>query len=144
MSGFKTGASPDPYDDEDGEGDSEDGEEDVGDPEDVHGVRESATTDDVGGTERTRDSHQSTESSATQTVPWRFRRSGITDGRPETRQLHMQEETFQQEDHARRDLREQLGEKPKKADLREAAYLVGMRHLDEVADVLQEWGYDVE
>jgi len=31
----------------------------------------------------------------------------------------------------------------KKADLREAALLIGLNHLNEVSDQLREWGYDL-
>jgi len=37
-----------------------------------------------------------------------------------------------------------LDENIKKADLREAALLIGLSHLGEVSDQLREWGYDYE
>ncbi|ELZ49045.1 hypothetical protein C463_00355 [Halorubrum californiense DSM 19288] len=32
----------------------------------------------------------------------------------------------------------------RQADLREAALLVGLEHVDEVAELLKEWGYAIE
>jgi len=37
-----------------------------------------------------------------------------------------------------------LDENVKKADLREAALLIGLNHLNEVSGQLREWGYDFE
>jgi hypothetical protein len=85
--------------------------------------------------------HPSDESS---TLPWIHRRDGVKDDR-DHKTIHYTEHTVKRE---RRELRpaleEQLGDDVELTDAREAAYLVGMDHVDEVADVLREWGYDIE
>ena len=45
---------------------------------------------------------------------------------------------------AKAGVEQRLGESVKKADLREAALLVGLENLDEVASTLREWVYDFE
>lgn len=77
-------------------------------------------------------------------LPWIYRRDGITDGRSKTVQLHLQETTVSTQREVRSELEGELGDAPRKADLREAALLVGLAHLDETAAQLREWGYGVE
>ena len=83
------------------------------------------------------------EPSTTQSgLPWIYSRNGITDGSAKTVQLHLQDTTLDSEQAARSEL--PIDESVNKADLREAAYIVGLQHLDEVAATLREWGYDAE
>ncbi|EMA59723.1 hypothetical protein [Halorubrum lipolyticum] len=77
-------------------------------------------------------------------LPWVLTRNSITDGREQTVQLHLQQSTVDTQREATRTLESELGEQVKKADLREAALLVGLRHTDEIAATLREWGYDLE
>ena len=74
-------------------------------------------------------------------LPWIHARSSITDGRDQTVQLHLQALTADRERDIQGELRKRLGDEPHKADIREAAYLVGMQYLDDVEEVLREWGY---
>ena len=64
--------------------------------------------------------------------------------REKTVQLHLRSSTLDEQRQGLADVEGILGESVKKADLREAAYLVGLSHLDEVATTLREWGYDYE
>lgn len=77
-------------------------------------------------------------------LPWIHRRSSITDGRENTKQLHLQDTTVDIEREQRSEVESVLGESVKKADLREAALIVGLTHVDEVAEQLEEWGYAIE
>ena len=77
-------------------------------------------------------------------LPWTLTRNSITDGRDQTVQLHLQRSTVEAQREAARTLEAELGETVKKADLREAALLVGLERLDEVAATLREWGYDLD
>jgi len=77
-------------------------------------------------------------------LPWIHGRNSITDGRQKTVQLHLQESTIDQEREGMSEIQRILDENVKKADLREAALLIGLSHLDEVSDQLREWGYDFE
>lgn len=125
MTGFKSGASDDdPFNGDD----QEDNETDK--PELTGGspVSDTATPAET--------------SSISTGLPWLYARSGITDGRARTVQLHLQQSTLDIEQDALRDV--PIDESVNKADLREAAYLVGLTKLDEVADKLREWGYDFE
>lgn len=85
--------------------------------------------------------HPADESS---TLPWIHRRDGVKDDR-DHKTIHYTEHTVKRE---RRELRpnleKQLGDDVELTDAREAAYLAGMNHVDEVADILREWGYDID
>ena len=78
-----------------------------------------------------------------ETLPWLYRRDSITDGR-KTVQLHLQDETLDAERDALREAERLLDESVNKADLREAALLVGLEHIDETVDRMREWGYGLE
>ncbi|WP_123623611.1 hypothetical protein [Halorubrum sp. CSM-61] len=82
--------------------------------------------------------------SAQRDLPWVLTRNSITDGREQTVQLHLQQSTVDSQRETTRTLESELGEPIKKADLREAALLVGLRHTDEIAATLREWGYDLD
>lgn len=134
MTGFKDGASSDDPFADDPVDDSDD-EEDTGaslepDPTPVTDVDQGAGEDD-------RDRRGSGG------LPWIYQRSSITDGRT-TVQLHLQDDSEDLERQAKSDVEALLGESVKKADLREAALLVGYQRLEETADQLREWGYDIE
>jgi hypothetical protein len=83
-------------------------------------------------------------STASSDIPWILRRNSITDGREQTVQLHLQEETMNVQRTQKSIIESRLGESVRKADLREAALLVGLQHTDDVVDVLKEWGYALE
>ncbi|QLC34754.1 hypothetical protein EFA46_010820 (plasmid) [Halarchaeum sp. CBA1220] len=75
-------------------------------------------------------------------LPYIYRRDKVKDERPDVHQLFVRSETDESARDAERDLEKLLGEDVYRLDAREAIYLAGMRHLDEAADVLREWGYD--
>jgi len=77
-------------------------------------------------------------------IPWILRRNSITDGREQTVQLHLQEDTLNVQRTQKSIIESRLGESVRKADLREAALLVGLQHTDDVVDVLEGWGYALE
>lgn len=124
MTGFKEGASPSGFDDIDDESDAD--------------VGESAPDRDEVDT----NSEPSDAATDSARVPWLYRRANARDGRPKTKQLHLQESTARQESQFKSDAEAAVDERVKLTDLREAALLVAMDHVDEVADQLREWGYD--
>jgi len=132
MGGFKSGAADDDWDDESGFEEEEDAD-------DRRDVDRDQTPESTGGSARATGGDTSTTR-----LPWIHRRSSITDGREKTVQLHLQADTVDAERAGKSDVERLLGESVKKADLREAALLVGLEHEDEVAEVLREWGYAVE
>jgi len=77
-------------------------------------------------------------------LPWLFTRDSITDGRERTVQLHLQTATVDRQRRVRSTLEDRLDDRVSKADLREAALLVGLADPDGVAAVLEAWGYGVE
>jgi hypothetical protein len=127
MTGFKQGASgDDPLDDED-------------DDEELDERLDSGTENVLQDPHNVSDEQSGNSSSD---LPWIYERNGITDGREKTVQLHLQQQTIDGERELVAALEQQLNESVNKADAREAAYLVAMSHVDEVADQLREWGYD--
>ncbi|MBP2249804.1 hypothetical protein J2754_000101 [Halarchaeum solikamskense] len=82
------------------------------------------------------------EGTDTSEFPYIYRRDKVKDERPDVHQLFVRDETDTLARDAERDLEKLLGEDVYRLDAREAIYLAGMRHLDEAADVLREWGYD--
>jgi hypothetical protein len=130
MAGFKSGAADDDWDD-----DSFEEEEDADDRRDVD---RDQTPESTGG------SVQDAGGDTTTRLPWIHRRNSITDGREKTVQLHLQADTVDAERAGKSDVEQLLGESVKKADLREAALLVGLEHDDEIAEVLRGWGYAIE
>ena len=132
MTGFKSGASDD---DPLGNDDSDD----------TAGA-DRANTPKSQSTESTlseSNSDTTSDSSPTPTtgLPWIFERSSITDGRKKTVQLHLQQSTLDAQRQTRSDIESELGETVKKADLREAALIVGLRQTEELTEILEEWGY---
>lgn len=142
MTGFKSGASgDDPF------GGDDDDEEETEPVETESSTSTDAASrpdpsDDRGRHRDDRDEAPSTRSSSSG-LPWIYDRDSITDGRT-TVQLHLQDESADRERERKSDVESVLNESVKKADLREAALLVGLEHVDEVADQLREWGYDFE
>jgi hypothetical protein len=76
-------------------------------------------------------------------LPYVLRRERVKDERPEVHQLFVQQETHERAVDAERTLQDDLGVDLSRTDAREAIYLAGMAHLDEAADILREWGYDL-
>ena len=141
MSGFKSGASSDDPFGSEGESDGEENESVSTDSD-----SERPSVESTAGSDTDRDSGVSEPAGGSSVggLPWIYRRDSISDDRPKTVQLHLQESTLDRQRESRRSLESKLGESVKKADLREAALLVGMTRIDEVADVLRDWGYDFE
>jgi len=132
MTGFKDGAVG--WDDDDNK-------------ESEKATRTEDPSDDVENDPISEEKNQTTDRSAvpSQTrLPWIHSRNSITDGRQKTVQLHLQESTIDEEREGMSEVQRMLEENVKKADLREAALLIGLNHLNEVSDQLREWGYDFE
>lgn len=125
MTGFKSGAS----DDDPLESESEE-------------TSEAESPVIAGGSDTETDEPITETASTSSGLPWIYARNGITDGRARTVQLHLQQSTLRREQNALRDV--DIDESVNKADLREAAYLVGLSQLDDVAAQLRDWGYDAQ
>lgn len=139
MTGFKEGATPSGFDDDDDSGDGDDENTDA--PTDnVDTVDELANGTNESGGEQSEPAAGERESG----LPWIYQREGARSDRPVTKQLHYQQKTAQRETAFRATVEGHLDENIPLADLREAAMLVAMDHPDEVAAQLREWGYDYE
>jgi hypothetical protein len=129
MTGFKDGAVG--WDDDDDDSERATPVEDQSDTSDREPMNEDTedTADPSAGLSQSR-------------LPWIHGRNSITDGRQKTVQLHLQASTIDREREGISEVQQMLSENVKKADLREAALLVGLTHLNELSDQLREWGYD--
>lgn len=133
MTGFKSGASDDnPL----GSSDSDTERDTTG----SSGVKESRSSPPSDSDPEVT-SPQEENASSTSELPWIFERSSITDGREKTVQLHLQRSTLNAQRQAKSDIESELGETVKKADLREAAIIVGLQQTAELTSILEEWGY---
>ncbi|OYR44018.1 hypothetical protein DJ75_10035 [Halorubrum sp. Eb13] len=138
MGGFKSGAADDDWGSTETTNEADATSE--ADPTDRTTESTESDTSDT-AIQTTRDSKPR---SSRQELPWVLTRSSITDGREQTVQLHLQQSTVNTQRETTRTLESELGESVKKADLREAALLVGLQHTDEIVATLREWGYDLE
>jgi len=134
MTGFKSGAS----DDDPLAGGDDDTERDTTEASEVTETQSSVRSSGEPGSAGT----QQESSGSTLELPWIFDRSSITDGREKTVQLHLQQSTLDAQRQAKSDVESELGETVKKADLREAAVIVGLQQTTALTDILEEWGYD--
>ena len=75
-------------------------------------------------------------------IPWVLRRSSVKADRPNVTQFFLRDETDRAERRFQSDVEDLLDADVYTLDLREAAYLVAMRHPDEVAAELRDWGYE--
>jgi hypothetical protein len=141
MTGFKSGSAGDPFSDSD---DSDDDTDEPSNPEPSTAADTEPRTESNVNRSQRRDTDRTETTSVSNGLPWIYERDSITDGRAKTVQLHLQQSTLDRQREARSDVGTVLGESVKKADLREAALLVGLEQIDDVADQLREWGYDFD
>lgn len=76
-------------------------------------------------------------------IPYKLRRSKVNEGREQV-PYFLRAEVIEAESDLRDTLEARLGETVYKSDYREAAMIVAQRHPDLVAEVLREWGYDLD
>lgn len=161
MVGMKSGSGDDPFADEDVQNDDEPvGEDNVDADADEHQLAaddpfsESPTDETETDTPPTSTSRSQEEEplpgipehpgDKQHRLPWIHRRDSVKDDRSH-KTIHYTEHTLKRE---RRELigavENELGDDVELTDVREAAYLIGMKHPDEVANLLREWGYAIE
>jgi hypothetical protein len=128
MTGMKEGAGEDPFAEE----------TTTDDPEPVE------ADDDAQATAGEPSEQSSTETAESQqqsmTIPYKFRRDGVQDGRDRV-PLFLLPETKRAERDALRELEERFDADVSLTDLREALVRAGLEHLDDVEGELKEWGY---
>ncbi|MUV56293.1 hypothetical protein GJ632_01660 [Halogeometricum sp. CBA1124] len=131
MTGMKKGAGEDPFADDDPVTDDADDETDGG-------SASTETTDDAGTADQTETTADERRQSIQ--IPYKFRRDGVQDGRSRV-PLFLQSETKTAERDALRELEDRFDGDVSLTDLREALVMVGLDHLDEAEEHLEEWGY---
>lgn len=144
MTGFKDGASSEGFG---STGSDESDDDDIGGGDDLESTDTTLGTDtspdpSLGNVQD--DGSDMVPAPTDGQLPWIYERNSITDGREKTVQLHLLSDSLDRERQQKSTVEDELGENVKKADLREAALLVGLEHVDEIADQLREWGYDIE
>jgi hypothetical protein len=130
MTGMKEGAGEDPFADDAPESETDAGED------------RSEDADGGGALDDDTEAGPSTDSSGRERVriPYKFRRDGVQDGRDRV-PLFLHPETKRAERDALHELEERFDGDVSLTDLREAVMKVGLTHLDEVEESLEEWGY---
>ena len=80
---------------------------------------------------------------AMSSIPYKLRRDKVNEGREQV-PYFLREDVIEAEDEFQDTLEELLGEDVYKSDYREAAMVVAQRNPELVAEVLREWGYDLD
>jgi uncharacterized protein YtpQ (UPF0354 family) len=102
------------------------------------GSTDSGLDEDADSEETTDASTQSAES-----IPYTYRRDSVNGDRDQI-PFFLREDVLDAEQDFLRSLEDRLGEEVYKSDAREAAIVLAHRNPDLVADVLREWGYDLD
>lgn len=76
-------------------------------------------------------------------IPYKLRRDKVNEGREQV-PYFLREEVIEAEQGLQNSLEAMLGEDVYKSDYREAAMVVAQRNPELVAEVLREWGYDLD
>jgi len=108
-------------------------------------ARESVEVDSEGteDTDSEHDRETATDRPAMSSIPYKLRRNKVNEGREQV-PYFLREEIIEDEDELQETLEDLLGEDVYKSDYREAAMVVAQRNPELIADVLREWGYDLE
>lgn len=140
--GLKSGSRDAGLDDEE--------EPDEGDANTDQGVQDEATDTAPSSSPETASSesdHLSTaagsERPSMDSIPYKLRRNKVNEGREQV-PYFLREEVIAGEQGLQDSLEEMLGEDVYKSDYREAAMVVAQRNPELVAEVLREWGYDLD
>lgn len=89
------------------------------------------------------DTEASSQRPTMDSIPYKLRREKVNQGREQV-PFFLREEVMEAEDDLRDALEDLLGEDVYKSDYREAAMVVAQRNPELVAEVLREWGYDLD
>jgi len=78
-----------------------------------------------------------------ESIPYKLRRSKVNEGREQV-PFFLRDEVMEGETDLQDSLEAMLDEQVYKSDYREAAMIVAQRRPELVAEVLREWGYDLD
>lgn len=124
---------------DDAETDSDDGSERA-EPQDVTDPNAETTAGDS-GTDAAAESPS--ERPTIDAIPYKLRRDRVNEGREQV-PYFLREEVIEAEDELQDTLEGLLGESVYKSDYREASMVLAQRNPELVAEILREWGYDLE
>jgi len=111
---------------------------------DTSGQQQSTTeTKSTDMPEMSTESNQADQRPSMSSIPYKLRRNKVNEGREQV-PYFLREEIIESEDELQNTLEEILGEDVYKSDYREAAMVVAQRRPELVAEVLREWGYDLQ
>jgi len=115
--------------------------------EDERAADAGPTDETTGGRTPAKDEPASTggtdDRPAMDAIPYKLRRDRVNEGREQV-PYFLREEVIEGEDDLQDTLEDLLGEDVYKSDYREAAMVVAQRNPELVAEVLREWGYDLD
>lgn len=137
---MKSGASDDPFAEEE-ESDQEDGQQ----GDDVTTADQPSDHDSEASMESEPTTAHKTEQGGQQDLPYVVQRKLQNNPIQHERDripFYLRKHVLAGEKDFKRAVEETLEDDVPKADLREAAYIVAQRHVDEVVDELREMGYD--
>jgi hypothetical protein len=95
------------------------------------------------GSESTAGGESSAGQQTMSSIPYKLRRDKVNEGREQV-PYFLREEVIEAEDEFQDTLEELVGEDVYKSDYREASMVVAQRNPELVAEVLREWGYDLD
>jgi len=140
--GLKSGSRDAGLDDEETEDQSEHDEPTDGDAAEDQTEQSTSDTEQSAQEEPTESSSGSNRPSRS-SLPYKLRREKVNEGREQV-PYFLREEIIKGEDALQTTLEDLLGEKVYKSDYREAAMVVAQRNPELIADILREWGYDLD
>lgn len=100
-------------------------------------------TDPNTTTETMEDTESTAQRPAMSSIPYKLRREKVNEGREQV-PYFLREEVIDAEDELQDTLEELLGEDVYKSDYREASMVAAQRNPELVAEILREWGYDLD
>lgn len=92
---------------------------------------------------RRSETESATQRPSMSSIPYKLRRDKVNEGREQV-PYFLREEIIDAEDELQDTLEAMLGEDVYKSDYREAAMVVAQENPELVAEILREWGYDLD
>jgi hypothetical protein len=132
--GLKTGPGDDPFDDDDEEDSTDDEPVDVGE-----GIKPGAAEMEFDADQD--DAADSATDDEDADIPYLLRRSNVKDDRTDVA-FALRDDTRTEAEATLANIKRELDTKVYSSDFREAAFLVGLQHTDEVVELLRDWGYE--
>lgn len=140
--GLKSGSRDSGLDDSDDDVESAaDQEDEQRQPEDEKAA-DSTSIDDVESSSTMGD-ERGLQRPTMNSIPYKLRRDKVNEGREQV-PYFLREEVINAEAELQDTLEDLLGETVYKSDYREASMVVAQRNPELIAEVLREWGYDLD